>query len=101
MKLNKVNNNETFKISFIVCSNGFGHFKRVLETSISILKLKKDAQTILDALDYSDFDLGIWLTSKAMIRKSLTDGTTAGSEEIITILIANVLKLLNDVEPEV
>ena len=38
-----MNNNETFKISFIVCSNGFGHFKRVLETSISILKLKKDA----------------------------------------------------------
>lgn len=36
---------------------------------IDVSKLKKDAQTILDALDYSDFDLGIWLTSKAMIRK--------------------------------
>lgn len=36
---------------------------------IDVYRLKKDAQTILDALDYSDFDLGIWLTSNAMIRK--------------------------------
>ncbi|MCL5875279.1 MAG: rRNA maturation RNase YbeY [Candidatus Dependentiae bacterium] len=32
-------------------------------------QLKHDAQTVLDALDYSDFDLGIWLASDAMIRK--------------------------------
>jgi probable rRNA maturation factor len=37
--------------------------------SIDVNRLKQDAQTILDALDYSDFDLGIWLTSNAMIRK--------------------------------
>lgn len=37
--------------------------------SIDVNRLKRDAQTILDALDYSDFDLGIWLTSNAMIRK--------------------------------
>ena len=36
---------------------------------IDIAKLKHDAQTILDALGYSDFDLGIWLTSNKMIRK--------------------------------
>ncbi len=42
MKLNKVESNKIYKISFIVCSNGFGHFKRVLETSLSILKFKKD-----------------------------------------------------------
>lgn len=36
---------------------------------IDVKKFKKDAQIILDALDYSDFDLGIWLTSNAMIRK--------------------------------
>lgn len=37
--------------------------------SIDVNRLKADAQTILDALDYSDFDLGIWLTSNATIRK--------------------------------
>ena len=42
MKLNNFNNKEIFKISFIVCSNGFGHFKRALDTSISILKYKKN-----------------------------------------------------------
>jgi rRNA maturation RNase YbeY len=36
--------------------------------SIDVNRLKADAQTILDALDYSDFDLGIWLTSNKMIR---------------------------------
>lgn len=36
---------------------------------VDIAQLKKDAQTILDALDYSDFDLGIWLTSNKMIHK--------------------------------
>ncbi len=30
---------------------------------IDLKAIKKDAQTILDALDYSDYDLGIWLTS--------------------------------------
>lgn len=36
---------------------------------IDVNQLKRDAQAILDALNYSDFDLGIWLTSNAMIRK--------------------------------
>lgn len=36
---------------------------------INVNQLKKDAQTILDALDYPDFDLGIWLTSNKMIQK--------------------------------
>ena len=31
--------------------------------------LKKDAQTILAALNYSDFDLGIWLTTNKTIHK--------------------------------
>lgn len=35
---------------------------------IDVNQLKKDAQTILDTLDYSDFDLGIWLTSNKTIR---------------------------------
>lgn len=32
-------------------------------------RLKKDAQIILDALKYSDFDLGIWLTTNKTIHK--------------------------------
>ena len=28
---------------------------------IDVTQLKQDAQTILDALNYSDFDVGIWL----------------------------------------
>ena len=36
---------------------------------IDVAKLKTDAQTILDALEYADFDLGIWLTSNKMIHK--------------------------------
>lgn len=36
---------------------------------IDAQQLKKDAQTLLDALRYCDFDLGIWLTSDATIRK--------------------------------
>ncbi|MEX0671956.1 MAG: rRNA maturation RNase YbeY [Candidatus Babeliales bacterium] len=31
--------------------------------------LKKDVQIILDALGYPDFDIGIWLTTNATIRK--------------------------------
>jgi hypothetical protein len=42
LKLNKLDSCEIFKISFIVCSNGFGHFKRALETSYSILKINKN-----------------------------------------------------------
>src|SRR5579872_2419579 len=36
---------------------------------INVNDLKKDAQTILDALDYHDFDLGIWLTTNKTIQK--------------------------------
>ena len=36
---------------------------------IDVAQLKKDAQTVLDALEYSDFDLGIWICSDAMIRQ--------------------------------
>jgi len=36
---------------------------------IDINQLKEDAQTILKELGYSDFDLGIWLTSNKMIHK--------------------------------
>ncbi|GMU19400.1 MAG: endoribonuclease YbeY [Candidatus Babeliales bacterium] len=36
---------------------------------IDVAKLKTDAQTILDAIDYGDFDLGIWLTNNVTIRK--------------------------------
>lgn len=36
---------------------------------INTAQLKRDAQIILDALGYSDFDLGIWLTTNATIRK--------------------------------
>ncbi|MGE0206334.1 MAG: rRNA maturation RNase YbeY [Candidatus Babeliales bacterium] len=35
--------------------------------SLDLKKLKDDAQTILHALDYSDFDLGIWLTTNKTI----------------------------------
>lgn len=37
--------------------------------AVDVAQLKKDAQTILDALDYSDYDLGIWLTTNATMRK--------------------------------
>ncbi|MFI5332754.1 MAG: rRNA maturation RNase YbeY [Candidatus Babeliales bacterium] len=37
--------------------------------AIDVGQLKKDAQTILDALKYSDFDLGIWLTTNRTIHK--------------------------------
>lgn len=36
---------------------------------VNLDQLKKDAQAILDALRYSDYDLGIWLTNDATIRK--------------------------------
>lgn len=39
------------------------------KVKINITQLKEDAQILLNALDYSDFDLGIWLCSDAMIRK--------------------------------
>jgi rRNA maturation RNase YbeY len=35
---------------------------------VNLDQLKKDAQKILDMLDYSDFDLGIWLTTNKTIR---------------------------------
>ena len=37
--------------------------------NINVNSLKKDAQLILDALKYSDFDLGIWLTTNRTIRQ--------------------------------
>lgn len=37
--------------------------------SIDTEKLRSNAQKILDALNYKDYDLGIWLTGKATIRK--------------------------------
>jgi rRNA maturation RNase YbeY len=37
--------------------------------SVDTERLKKDAQTILDALKYSDFDLGIWLTTNKTIHQ--------------------------------
>lgn len=37
--------------------------------AIDLDRFKKDAQKILDLLDYSDFDLGIWLTTNHTIRK--------------------------------
>ncbi|TET05873.1 rRNA maturation RNase YbeY [Candidatus Dependentiae bacterium] len=36
---------------------------------VNIKKLKMDAQKLLDLLGYSDFDLGIWLTTNNTIRK--------------------------------
>jgi rRNA maturation RNase YbeY len=36
---------------------------------ISVTQLKKDTQTILDALGYADFDLGIWLTTNRTIHR--------------------------------
>lgn len=37
--------------------------------TINTEQLKKDAQTLLDALGYEDFDLGIWLTTNKTIRQ--------------------------------
>lgn len=36
---------------------------------VDVAQLKKDAQTILDALNYGDFDLGILITSDKTIHK--------------------------------
>jgi rRNA maturation RNase YbeY len=36
--------------------------------NINITKLRANAQTILDALGYPDFDLGIWLTNNKTIK---------------------------------
>ena len=37
--------------------------------SVDVEQLRQDAQRILDELRYSDFDLGIWLTSTQTIRR--------------------------------
>lgn len=39
------------------------------KAKINVSQLKDDAQIILDALRYPDFDLNIWLTTNATIRK--------------------------------
>lgn len=36
---------------------------------IDVVQLKKNAQIILDELGYSNFDLGVWLTSNKTIRE--------------------------------
>lgn len=36
---------------------------------INATQLKKDVETFLTALDYEDFDLGIWITTDATIQK--------------------------------
>lgn len=36
---------------------------------VNVTRLKKDAHTILALLGYEDFDLGIWLTTDATIRR--------------------------------
>lgn len=36
--------------------------------ALDLHKIKQDAQAILNELDYSDFDLGIWFTSNKTIR---------------------------------
>ncbi len=42
---------------------------RQRKVSINISKLKKNTQTILDALNYADYDLGILITTNASIRR--------------------------------
>ncbi len=42
---------------------------KIKKIKISEKKLIQDAQRVLDILDYSDFDLGILLTSNATIRR--------------------------------
>ena len=37
--------------------------------SIDIEKVRQDAQIILDELNYSDFDLGIWFTTNKTVRQ--------------------------------
>jgi rRNA maturation RNase YbeY len=37
--------------------------------NIDTEQLKRDAQTILNALDYADYDLGIWLTTNKTIHR--------------------------------
>jgi probable rRNA maturation factor len=36
---------------------------------VDVKKLKRDAQTLLTALKYEDFDLGLWLTTNKTIQK--------------------------------
>ena len=36
--------------------------------TVDTKQLQHDAQTVLDALDYGDYDLGIWLTTNKTIR---------------------------------
>jgi len=43
--------------------------KTIRKISINTRALKADAQKLLDILGYSDFDLGIWLTTDKTIRK--------------------------------
>jgi len=38
------------------------------KVKIDLKQIEKDAQKILDLLNYSDFDLGIWLTTNPSIR---------------------------------
>jgi len=42
---------------------------RQRKIAVNAALLKKQAQTILDALDYADFDVGIWLTTNKTIRE--------------------------------
>lgn len=42
------------------------HTQRTIKMDLK--QVEKDAQKILDLLGYSDFDLGIWLTTNASIR---------------------------------
>lgn len=37
--------------------------------TVDLIALKHDAQTVLDALKYPDFDLGIWLTNNKTIHE--------------------------------
>ena len=43
--------------------------KTVRTISVNTAKLKADLQKLLDILGYSDFDLGIWLTTNKTIRR--------------------------------
>lgn len=46
------------------------HIKNTQRTiKFNTATFKKDAQKILDILGYADFDLGIWLTTNATIKK--------------------------------
>lgn len=38
------------------------------KVAVDLKQIEKNAQTLLNELDYADFDLGIWLTTNASIR---------------------------------